>query len=144
MSERPRRGAVAAGALVISAAVAVTLAACSNTQSPANRTAHAGSASASTVNGVQQITLEAGDNLRFTPSTFTVRPGKVRVVLVNTGTGAPHDFQVPQFPADFVPLTQGGQTEQATFIAPAPGRYRFVCTIHEKQGQIGTMIVSSG
>lgn len=125
------------------AAVAL-LAACSNTQSPANRTPATGSGAASMVNGVQQITLRAGDDLRFHPSTFTVHPGRVRVVLINTGTGAPHDFQVSQFPADFVPVTQSGQRQEASFTAPSPGRYRFVCTIHERQGQIGTMIVKAG
>jgi plastocyanin len=134
-----------AGALALAAATAAgLLVGCSNTQSPANRTPATGSGAASIVNGVQQITLRAGDDLRFKPSTFTVHQGKVRIVLINTGSGAPHDFQVSQFPADFVPTTQSGQTQAATFTAPAPGRYRFVCTIHERQGQIGTMIVKAG
>jgi plastocyanin len=119
----------------------LTLAGCTNTASPVNRRPHTGTATASTVNGVQQITIDTGDDYRFHPSTITVHPGKVTVILHHTGTSAPHDFQVTNFPADFVPLTVGGQSRQATFIAPAPGRYQFQCTIHLAQGQTGTLIV---
>ena len=102
-----------------------------------------GSAVASEVNGVQQITITAGDDYRFHPSTFTVHPGKVEVILKHPGTGAPHNWQLSDFAADFVPLTAAGQTSRATFMAPSPGKYQFVCTIHVAQGQVGTMIVSA-
>jgi plastocyanin len=68
----------------------------------------------------------------------------VEIILKHTGTGAPHDWQLSGFPADFVPLTNGGQTRMATFVAPAAGRYEFVCTIHVRQGQRGTLIVAPG
>jgi plastocyanin len=90
---------------------------------------------------VQQVTLEVGDTYRFTPNVITVHPGMVRVTLVHTGTGAPHDLQVLGFPADFVPLVTPKGTSSATFVAPAPGRYEFVCTIHQAQGQTGTLVV---
>jgi plastocyanin len=98
------------------------------------------------VNGVQQVTLTTGDDYRFHPSTFSVHPGRVRVVLRNTGTGAPHDFQVTGFPGTFVPLTSSGQTSAATITVPplqggASSTYEFVCTIHVAQGQRGEMIV---
>ena len=127
--------------LPVIALAATALAACSNTSSPVNRRPHTGAATASTVNGVQQITIETGDDYRFHPSTIYVHPGKVEVILHHTGTGAPHNFEVTNFPADFVPLTAGGQTREATFVAPSPGRYEFECTIHVAQGQTGTMIV---
>ncbi len=92
-------------------------------------------------NGVQQVTIKADDKYRFTPDTITVHPGQVKITLINTGRGAPHDFSVTGFPADFVPLAAAGQTMTATFTAPAPGRYQFVCTIHVTQGQTGTLIV---
>jgi plastocyanin len=135
----PARPAVFAAASV---AVVVLLGACSNTQSPVNRRPHPGTATASAVGTVQQITLEVGAEDRFAPSTFVVHPGMVRVVLKYVGTGAPHNFQVVAFPADFVPLTSDGQTKAATFVAPSPGTYKFVCTIHERQGMTGTMIVA--
>jgi plastocyanin len=122
--------------------LAVALVACSNRSSSANRRPHSGVATASVVNGVQQVTIKAGANLRFNPSTITVHPGKVHVILVNTG-GAPHNFEVTDFPADFVPLGTDGQTTQATFTAPSPGTYEFVCTIHTKQGMTGKLVVLS-
>lgn len=110
------------------------------TKAAVNRRPHTGSETASVVDGVQQITVRAGATLRFAPSTITVHPGKVRVVLVNTG-GAPHNLSVLGFPAAFVPLASSGETKVATFVAPAPGSYTFVCTIHQKQGQTGTLVV---
>jgi plastocyanin len=122
---------------------ALLLAGCSNHSASINRRPQSStSATASTVNGVQQVTIYAGDTYRFSPDIITVHPGLVRVVLVHTGTGAPHDFQVLGFPADFVPLVSPKGTSSATFTAPAPGRYTFVCTIHQTQGQIGTLIVT--
>jgi plastocyanin len=131
------------------AAATVALTACSNTKSAVSRQPQSGSASASAVAGVQQITLEAGDDYRFHPSTFTVHPGRVEVILKHPGTGAPHNWQLVDFPADFVPLTPAGQTSMATFTAPPLiGRekravYKFECTIHVAQGQVGTMIVAA-
>ena len=133
----PVRAAPAAALLL----AGLVVAGCSNTQSSANRQPYLGSATASLVDGVQQITLRASD-YRFQPSTITVHPGQVRVIVVNEGQGAPHDWQLPTIPLDYVPLASGGQTKQATFTAPAPGRYQFVCTIHRNQGMTGTLVVT--
>jgi plastocyanin len=122
------------------ALAALGLAACSNTQPAANKAPHTGSATASVVNGVQQVVVHATD-FRFSPSTITVHPGKVKLILVNDGGGAPHDFEVSKFPSDQVPLTANGDTKESTFTAPAPGRYQFVCTIHTQQGMTGTLVV---
>jgi plastocyanin len=133
--------------LCAAALVAVSATACAD--APINRTGNSGSGTASLVDGVQQITLTTGDDYRFHPATFTVHPGKVQVILTNTGKGAPHEFQVVGFPATFVPLTPAGQTQTATFTAPplVDGKttsYTFECQIHVKQGQVGKMIVTSG
>ena len=121
--------------------VLIFLAGCSNRQAAVNRRPQTGSATASSVDGVQQVTIEVNDTYRFHPDTITVHPGPVKVILVHQGTGAPHDFEVVGIPADFVPAVSGGQIESATFTAPAPGRYEFVCTFHVAQGQTGTLIV---
>jgi plastocyanin len=126
------------------AAALLTLGACSNTQSPINRTPQSGTATATDVNGVQHITLLVGDDYRFHPSTFYVRTGKVDLTLKHTGTGAPHDFEVNGFPGDYVGQVHAGQSVSGTFSAPSPGRYQFVCTIHTRQGMVGTMIVTRG
>jgi plastocyanin len=120
---------------------ALLLGACSNTESPVNRRPHSGTATATVVNGVQQVRITAGDLYRFSPSTIVVHPGMVRIVLVNTGTGAPHNWTLSDFPADFVPAAGLGRTRTATFIAPSPGKYQFVCTFHARQGQTGTLVV---
>lgn len=137
-----RRGVASVGCAVVLTAAFAT--ACAS--APVNRVGYSGSAAASLVNGTQQVTLTTGDDFRFHPSTFSAHPGEVRVILRNTGKGAPHDLKVTGFPADFVPLVQAGQTAHATFTAPpvrngAATKYRFVCTIHVRQGQIGTMVV---
>lgn len=127
-------------------AVAMLVASCSNTNSIAAKRPHLGSATASPVAGVQQITIKTGNDLRFHPSTLIVHPGRVRVVLDNTavsGTGPPHDLQVTGLPGAFIPSTQPGHEQSVTFIAPAPGRYDFLCTFHATQGQTGTLIVTS-
>lgn len=124
-------------------AAGFVLSACSNTQAPAASGPHDGTSTASTVAGVQTVTLEAGSDYRFHPSTIVVHPGRVKVILKNTArSGAPHNFTVTQFPADFVPAAGAGTTQEATFVAPAPGRYQFVCTFHVEQGQTGTLVVT--
>jgi plastocyanin len=122
---------------------ALLLAGCSNRNASINRRPQSSSSvTASAVNGVQQVTIYAGDTFRFSPDVITVHPGPVRVLLVHTGSGAPHDLQVVGFPTDFVPLVSPKGTSSATFTAPAPGRYTFICTIHQAQGQVGTLIVT--
>lgn len=139
-----RRVAVAfVGAAIVTASVS----GCA--EAPINRPGNSGSGAASAVNGDQQITLTTGDDYRFHPATFTVHPGRVEVILRNTGKGAPHEFQVTGFPATFVPLTPAGETQRATFTVPplVDGKtttYEFVCGIHVRQGQVGSMIVKPG
>jgi plastocyanin len=140
---RPRRSTVPLAV----AAAALVVASCSNTDSVAAKRPHRGSATASPVNGVQQITVEAGNDLRFHPSTLIVHPGKVRVVLDNSakpGSGPPHNFSLGGLPGAFIPATTAGQQQSVTFVAPSPGTYHFVCTFHETQGQTGTLIVTAG
>lgn len=121
-------------------AVAVMLTACSNTQSSVNHRPHPGAATASAVGGVQQVTITTGPSDRFDPSTITVHPGGVRIVLINT-SGAPHNWTLPGLSGAATATTGGGMQSVVQFIAPAPGRYQFVCTIHEKLGQTGTLVV---
>jgi plastocyanin len=121
--------------------LAIGLAGCSNTQSAANREPHSGSASATVVNGVQEVTLTVGPSFRFDPSTITVHRGRVKITLHHLGTGAPHDWQLTGFPGAQIPILGDNQSQSVTFMAPAPGKYQFVCSIHLNQGQTGTMIV---
>ena len=126
-----------AGCLLL---IAVVLAGCQR-QAAMNREPHNGSSTATLADGVQQVTITADQRYRFSPSTITVHPGKVRITLSHVGTGAPHDWSLTGFPDDNVPLVTPGQSQSVEFTAPAPGRYTFVCTIHVTQGQTGTLIV---
>jgi plastocyanin len=130
-----------AAAVLTAFGLLATLAACSNRQASPNREGHPGAATASTVDGVQQITVTVDSSFRFDPSKITVHPGTVKVVLVHKGSGAPHDLAVSGFPADNVPLARAGATTSATFTAPSPGSYKFICTIHKAQGMVGTLVV---
>ena len=123
------------------AALIASVAGCTNQQSSVNRAPQTGATTAAIVAGVQLVTITTDNNYRFTPDTITVHPGQIKIILINKGTGSPHNLLVTGFPGDFVPLADAGKTTTATFTAPAPGRYQFVCTIHVAQGQTGTLIV---
>jgi plastocyanin len=127
-------------AACVTAAV-IALAGCSNGSSPVNRAPNSGTATATAVGGVQRVTLEVGTDDRFHPSTIVVHRGRVEVVLKHDDAGAPHDWSLSGFPGDYVPIVNGGQSRAKTFLAPAPGKYPFVCTIHAKLGMSGTLVV---
>lgn len=129
-------------ALALVAALGLS-AACAR-ESAVNTRAHSGTGTASTLDGVQQVVLRAGLDLRFHPSTIVVHPGKVRLVLVNSakrGAGPPHNVQFGGLPGADLPDVQAGYSAAVTFTAPQPGTYSFVCSIHAQQGQTGKLIV---
>jgi plastocyanin len=126
--------------VIVLTAGALGLSGCQS-RAAANRQPYVGTTTAAVTAGVQDVVLQVGGNFRFTPSTITVHPGKVRITLKFAGSGAPHDWQLNGFPSDYVPLTSAGQTNSVSFTAPAPGTYSFECTIHVKQGQTGTLVV---
>jgi plastocyanin len=136
------RPLLSSGALLAGSALTglVLLTGCQS-QSAINREPHAGSTTVAATSGVQEVVITTDQSYRFSPSTITVHPGKVRITLEHVGTGAPHDWSLQGFPADYVPLVSAGQTRSVQFTAPAPGTYKFVCTIHIKQGQTGTLVV---
>jgi len=124
----------------------LALAACSNSSTVAAKRPRTGTGTATAAsNGVQVVTVTTGNDYRFHPSTIVVHSGRVRIVLHNTakpGQGAPHDLVVTGLPGQpGTGLASAGQTLDWEFVAPAPGKYRFVCTIHVEQGQTGTLIV---
>ena len=135
-------GNVRAASLALSAVLVVSLStACSNNQSAANRQPYEGTTAAAATNGVQTITLRVDNGFRFHPSTIVVHPGTVQITLDHGPTGAPHNWQLSGLPGAYVPPVGAGAKGTVTFTAPAAGKYTFVCTIHERQGQTGTMIV---
>ncbi len=135
-------------------AVLVTLgllAGCTN-QTPATpaatRTPDAGVGEVATDEaGVQEITLETGDDYVFTPSTFTVAPGTVRLTVTNVAKQLTHNFAFtaeagPAEITEEIPLLAPGQSQTIEFTVTTPGDYPFECTFHVALGQVGTMTVS--
>lgn len=92
--------------------------------------------------GVQQVTVDAGDDNRFSPAIIDATVGRIRLTLKHTGTGAPHTLYGAAVPGMRVPLVRAGETQSIQFTASQAGRYRFICTIHEAQGQTGTLVVA--
>lgn len=127
-------------AAVATGCATAVLVAC-QTQASINRRPQGGTSTAAVVDGLQVVVVKAGDTYRFNPATIVVHPGRVRIALVNVGKGAPHDWTLEDVPGAASPLAPSGETKTATFIAPAPGAYTFVCTIHKKQGQTGKLVV---
>jgi uncharacterized cupredoxin-like copper-binding protein len=96
---------------------------------------------------VLNITL---DEYRIVPQNIEVRPGRLKLIVHNTGR-LTHNLviQVPGGPdGQPVPIArvatmQPGQTAAPVKVMLAPGEYRIVCTIanHDDLGQFGTLKV---
>ncbi|WP_242611297.1 plastocyanin/azurin family copper-binding protein [Blastococcus saxobsidens] len=97
--------------------------------------------------GVQEVTLQTQDDYLFTPDTFTVEPGRVRLTVVNVAEEMPHnlEFTDDELPApveEGISMLAAGEEETIEFEVTTPGDYPFSCTFHVQLGQVGTMTVS--
>ena len=98
--------------------------------------------------GVQEITLQTQDDYVFTPDTFTVDPGTVRLTVVNVAKDLTHNFRFTpdEGPAPIeseIPLLTAGQEVTIEFEVAEPGDYPFECSFHIQLDQVGTMTVRS-
>jgi plastocyanin len=144
-----RRGGRAG--LVPAALVALAvLSGCTNTEPAlpeATRTAGGDVGAVSTAeDGVQEITLTTGDDYVFTPDSFTVAPGPVRLTVRNEAEQMTHnlEFTAGQGPAaitEKIPILAPGDVDTIEFAVSAPGDYPFECSFHIRMGQVGTMTV---
>jgi plastocyanin len=94
--------------------------------------------------GVQAIDINVGDDYRFTPAVIDAQVGRIRLTVHHVGHGAPHTLYGAAVPGMRVGLLRPGETRSVQFTASQPGRYGFVCTIHEAQGQTGILVVAPG
>ncbi|MCZ2817483.1 plastocyanin/azurin family copper-binding protein [Modestobacter sp. VKM Ac-2984] len=139
------------GPLLALAVATALLAGCSSEPAlpEVERTAAAEAGTVRTASdGVQEITLETGDDYVFTPDTFTVAPGEVRLTLLNSGEQMTHNFLFtagagPAEIAEQIPVLGPGQSDTIEFTVTEPGEYPFECSFHVALGQVGTMTVSS-
>jgi len=146
-----RPGQLLAGLLLTLTTLLALLSGCSNeepTLPEATRTAGGDvGAVSTTAEGVQEITLETGDDYVFTPATFTVAPGTVRVTVRNVAEQLTHNFvftagKGSEEITEQIPVLAPGQTETIEFTVTAPGDHPFECSFHAALGQVGTMTVS--
>jgi plastocyanin len=97
--------------------------------------------------GVQQVTIQTEDDYVFTPSSFTVHPGQVRLTVTNAAKQLTHNFRFtpgkgPEDIAAQITLLAPGQSQTIAFTVTQPGAYQFQCSFHVQLGQVGTMTVS--
>jgi plastocyanin len=96
--------------------------------------------------GVESVVVtEAGaGKYRFVPAQITLGTGRVRITFRNTDV-TPHNLTFSTLTQGghriAVPTLRGGGEESVDFTVNAPGQYQFVCTLHEKLGQTGTLTV---
>lgn len=98
--------------------------------------------------GVQSITLTAGDDYRFVPDEFTVTPGEVSVTVENVATQLTHSLAFPpgRSPTDIsesIPVVAPSESDTIEFTVNTPGEYAFICSFHEALGHTGVMIVAA-
>ena len=148
MTASPRSARAVLVALLLALGL---LAGCTN-ETPATpdatRTPDAGVGTVTTDEaGVQEITLETGDDYVFTPNTFTVAPGVVRLTVTNTATQLTHNFLFTEGAgvediSEQIPLLAPGDSQTIEFTVTTPGDHPFECSFHTALGQVGTMTVS--
>jgi plastocyanin len=140
-----RGGELLLGLLVLP----VVLAGCGEEPKAAPATPGPGVGTVTTAaDGVQEITLQTQDDYVFTPDTFTVEPGTVRLTVVNAAKDMTHNFR---FTPDAGPAPIGAQIDLLTagqevtieFEVTEPGDYPFECSFHIQLDQVGTMTVRS-
>ncbi len=98
--------------------------------------------------GVQEITVQTQDDYVFTPDSFTVQPGRVRLTLINVGKQMVHNlrFRPDSGPAaieEQIDILPAGEEATIEFEVTDPGEYPFECSFHTQLGQVGTMTVSA-
>jgi plastocyanin len=98
--------------------------------------------------GVQEITLQTQDDYVFTPDSFTVQPGRVRLTLINVGQEMVHNFRFtpdtgPAAIDEQIDILPAGEEETIEFEVAEPGEYPFECSFHVQLDQVGTMTVSA-
>jgi plastocyanin len=99
-----------------------------------------------TADGVQEITLQTQDDYVFTPDSFTVEPGRVRLTVINVAEQMVHNFRFtpdtgPEAIDADIDLLAAGEKATIEFEVAEPGDYPFECTFHIQLGQVGTMTV---
>ena len=150
MRRRPASGRRGGGLLLCLLVLPGVLAGCGADPStgPATGTAAPGVGTVTTgADGVQEIRLQTQDDYEFTPDTFVVTPGTVRLTVANVARDMTHNFRFTpdEGPAAIdseISLLAPGQEVTIEFEVTEPGDYPFECSFHIQLDQVGTMTVS--
>lgn len=138
---RRRRGAL----LLLALTVATSLAAGCGSDASEGVAENAGPTSVTLTpgpDGVQEVTVDASDSYKFTPSTIEVKVGKVRLTMINNAEQATHSLAFkPGGPEEDIPFLAPGEEDTIDFSVDLPGEYEFFCTFHEALNQRGTLVV---
>ncbi len=143
------RAAVVAAALVLLLAVLTGCGGASSSSDTTSSTPEGLGEVTIAADGVQEVTVQTQDDYVFTPDTFTVAPGKVRLTVVNAAEQMTHNLKFdegkgPEAIEAGVDFLAPGQEMTIDFEVAEPGEHPFTCTFHVQLGQVGTMTVSSG
>lgn len=89
-----------------------------------------------------RITINASDQLMFSPSTITTGIGTLTVTLANSGS-YPHNLSVPALhvTSHTVSGGPGSTSTTVTLHFTKPGHYAFECIYHASAGMRGEFIV---
>ena len=93
--------------------------------------------------GKDSITVLAQAGYKFSPATVTVAGGHPITVSLKNEDSVAHNWEAEGVPNSLVPELAGKKSGSVTFNAPAPGKYRVVCTLpgHAEAGMVGELIV---
>lgn len=113
---------------------------------PQGTTAQANKAATDIENAVPEDVQIIASDYKFSPSEFTVKPGrKVRITLLNQGKKAHNiQFDLPGGKKEKIPRDVGpGQTGAMEFTVAGPGTFTYICPVdfHATLGMKGKMIV---
>lgn len=135
--------AAPAGLAVLTVLATVSVAGCTNATPARFAATPSGVVTASAgADGVQRVDVAATMSDRFLPSTIVVHPGKVALVVRNTGT-TPHTLEIPALGVNTGNIS-GHATRTVTFDVTKPGSYPFDCAYHASLGMTGVLKVVSG
>jgi plastocyanin len=82
----------------------------------------------------------SGDGTAFVPAEVTVDEGRPVTMTFRNGSTVPHNLVFTTgITAATRTIVEPGASEQLSLTLPAPGSYRFVCTIHA--GMAGALVV---
>ena len=128
-NDQVRRVGVVALAMVLGTA----LGACSDSKKQPNSTGSTLPAGS--------LLIDMRDPSAFVPTKLDVKNGVSVTVIAKNSGALPHTFTIKDFNADSG-IVNGGDSKPVTFTPNKTGSIKFICTLHESTGMVGTLNVT--